>query len=103
MFYHENSRIYKIILYRAIFMFLYYGLMRIGEVVKGPHVVKAKDVHLAENKSVILAILYSSKTHTRGDRPQKIKIQHFSFDKTDYEPLEEINKYFTIETPICNR
>ena len=28
----------------------YYGLMRIGEISMGPHVLKAKDIHIATNK-----------------------------------------------------
>ena len=52
----------------------YYGLMRIGELTWSPHVIKACNIHVAENKDKILIILYSSKTHNIGSRPQKIKI-----------------------------
>ena len=34
-------------LYKAVFIIHYYGMMRIGEVTKGPHVLKARDVHMA--------------------------------------------------------
>ena len=37
-------------LYQAIFSFMYYGLMRIGEVVQGSHTLKAKDIHIGHNK-----------------------------------------------------
>ena len=48
--------------------------MRVSEVTASPHVLKAKDVHMASNKDKLLLILYSSKTHDKGCRPQKIKI-----------------------------
>ena len=52
----------------------YYGMMRIGELAQGDHPVKALDVHLGTNKKKILFMLRDSKTHTRGDKPQLIKI-----------------------------
>ena len=48
--------------------------MRVGEVTRSAHVLKAKDVHMARNKDKILLVLYSSKTHDEGCRPQKIHI-----------------------------
>ena len=95
----ETDRIFLIVLYRAIFMFLYHGLMRIGEVVKGDHVVLAKNVHQASNKTQILIVLYSSKTHGKGDLPQKIKIKNQDFDSKEYTPVEEINKYIALRPP----
>ena len=68
------NQYYLELLYKTIFALCYYGLMRVGEVTKSQHVLKAKDVHIAQNKDKILLILYSSKTHTKGSRPQKIKI-----------------------------
>ena len=61
-------------LYKAIFAISYYGLMCIGEVTFSEHVLKAKNVHVATNKDKLLLVLYSSKTHDEGCRPQKIKI-----------------------------
>ena len=61
-------------LYLALFALGYYGLMRVGELTQGPHEVKAKNVHLAMNKDKILVVLYSSKTHSKANRPQKIKV-----------------------------
>ena len=49
-------------------------MMRIGEVTKSPHILKASNVHIATNKDKILLVLYSSKTHDKASRPQKIKI-----------------------------
>ena len=65
-------------LYKALFLLAYYGLMRIGELTKGPHVLKAKDIHLASNKKKLMVILYSSKTHDHASLPQKIKISAIS-------------------------
>ena len=66
---------YLEILYKALFAISYYGLLRIGEVTKGIHVIKAKDVHIGINKDKLLLVLYSSKTHNIESRPQKVKIE----------------------------
>ena len=52
----------------------YYGLFRVGEIAQGDHVIKAKDVHIGTNKDKILAVLYTSKTHGKESRPQKVSI-----------------------------
>ena len=61
-------------LYKAMFLLSFYGLLRIGEVTDSEHVIKAKNIHVAVNKMKILIVLYSSKTHGKGNRPQKVKI-----------------------------
>ena len=61
-------------LYKTLFLLAYYGLFRIGELTLSPHVVKAANVHIGQNKDKMLFVLYSSKTHGRESRPQKIKI-----------------------------
>ena len=71
---HFDKQWYLEVLYKTIFALSYYGMMRVGEVTKSQHVLKAKDVHIAKNKDKILPVLYSSKTHDEGSRPQKIKI-----------------------------
>ena len=50
-------------MYKTIFLLAYYGLFRIGELTTGQHPVKAKDVHIGQNKEKMLFILHSSKTH----------------------------------------
>ena len=65
---------YLICLHQAILILGYYGLFRVGELTTGDHPIKAKDVHVATNKEKILVVLYSSKTHSIADRPQKVKI-----------------------------
>ena len=68
------DQVYLEHLYKTLFAISYYGLMRVSEVAASPHVLKAKDVHIACNKDKILLVLYSSKTHDKSSRPQKIKI-----------------------------
>ena len=65
---------YLELMYKALFVLGYYGLMRVGELTISPHVLRAKDIHIATNKDKILVVLYSSKTHDRLSHPQKIKI-----------------------------
>ena len=73
----KKNQFYLELLYKAIFALGYYGLMRAGELLItniDEHTVKAKNIHMAENKEKLLIVLYSSKTHGIGNVPQKIKI-----------------------------
>ena len=70
----EHPQPYLSTLYKAIFATAYYGLFRISEVVKGEHVIKAKDVHIADNKEKIMFVLFTSKTHWWDNPPQSVKI-----------------------------
>ena len=65
---------YLVILYKAILAMAYYGLFRIGELTMSPHVIRVKEVHLATNKRKMLFVLRSSKTHSKANLPQTIKI-----------------------------
>ena len=85
-------------MYQAAFAMAYYGMMRVGELTAGPHVLKAKDLHEARNGRAMLAILYTSKTHTRRDRPQKIEIKGATKDYSIqdmgfYCPVKLIKEY----------
>ena len=80
---YYDSQLYLMIMFKAIFSLAYYGLMRIGELTSGPHVVKAKDIHVGKNKDKILIILHSSKTHGKESLPQKIKISSIADGKAD--------------------
>ena len=71
--YDEMGQEYLKLLYQCATMLAYYGLLRISELF-GIHAVRAKDVHAAELKEKILIVLYTSKTHNHGSRPQKIRI-----------------------------
>ena len=75
-FAEDDQQPYLEKLYKTVFIFMYYGMLRIGEVAhaKGGHTLKAKDVHLGINKNKILIILRSSKTHGKRSRPQEIRI-----------------------------
>ena len=61
-------------MYKTVFILAYYGLLRIGEVSSGSHPLKAKDVHVGQNKDKILLFLCTSKTHGKESYLQKIKI-----------------------------
>ena len=54
---------YLITLYRTILLTAYYGLFRVSEITLSPHVLKARDVHIATNKKKLKFVLRSSKTH----------------------------------------
>ena len=69
-----RNQVYLESLYKTLFAISYYGMMRIGEVMKSQHVLKASNVHMVTNKDKLLLLLYSSKTYDQGTRPQKIKI-----------------------------
>ena len=80
--------------YKALYSTAYYGLFRVGELTQCPHVVKAKDVHVATNKLKMMFILHTSKTHNKGNKPQIIKIKA--------EPTRYGNKP-TTEKYSCNK
>ena len=72
---HINAnQIYLAHLYTTILITMFYGMFRIWELTFGPHTVLADNVHIGTNKSKLLFMLWTSKTHSRGSRPQKIKI-----------------------------
>ena len=81
-------------LYAAIFMAVYFGMLRIGEVTQGPHVLLAQNVHMGENKNKILFILRSLKMHCKGDTPQTIKISGMSKKGTTKENLSSFPQQF---------
>ena len=62
-------------MYKALFLSAYYGMLRVGEITQGLHGLLARNVHIGTNKKNILFILFTSKTHTQGMKPQRIKIK----------------------------
>ena len=76
-----------------IIILCYYGLFRIGELTYSEHVVKAKDTHIGMNKDKMLFILHSSKTHTKGMKPQEIKITSSETESTN-PSLRSLRKHF---------
>ena len=87
LFEQENSQQYLAALYKAMFATAYYGLLRIGEVVKGVanHTIKAKDVHVGVNKNKMMLILRASKTHWEDEEPQTVKIKSSLITKGQHE------------------
>ena len=100
--FNRSGQYYIQLLYKTLFALAYYGLMRVGEVTLSDHVVKAKDVHAGRNKDNLLIILYSSKTHNQGMRPQKIKIisnrneRSGQYVKRHFCPFQLTNEYFEL-------
>ena len=90
---------YLEILYKALFVLGYYGLMRIGELTHSTHSMKARNVHLAVNKEKLLIILYTLKTHGQGSHPQEIKITSNRSEKSgkyferNFCPFKLLGKY----------
>ena len=73
-YYADNPQPYLETMYKSLFTLAYYGLMRVGELAQGEHTLKARDVHIGQNKNKILLVLHSSKMHGKESRPQNIKI-----------------------------
>ena len=97
----ENSQPYLNRLYKAILMSAYFGLLRVGEVTQSPHVVLAKDVHIGINKNKVLFLLKTSKTHAKGNKPQRIKISsspHGGIKHGDevYCPFSTLKEYIRV-------
>ena len=69
-----DKQSYLLCMYQAMFALGYYGLMRVGELTKSCHVIKAGNIYVATKKDKLFIVLYSSKTHSKANRPQKIRI-----------------------------
>ena len=92
---------YLLHLYRALFITTYYGMFRIGELTLGLHMVKAVDIHIANNKDKMMFVLHTSKTHWKNVRPQTIKINGVKKTKdknnlTNYCPFRLLRNYLRI-------
>ena len=89
---------YLNLLYRAILVSGYYGLLQVGDLTKGPHVILASNVHISENKNKILFILFMSKTHNRSSKPQMVKISQKQIKKKteNSESIRSSENPFTI-------
>ena len=89
----QGKQIYLESLYKTIICFGHYRLLRVGEMAQSPHVLKAKDVHIGVNKENILIVLHSSKTHSKGDAPQEIKLVSQRQDKLQLQRIR-CNRHF---------
>ena len=97
--YYQNPQPYLEVMFKTIFSLAYYGLMRIGELTDSPHVLKACNVHISQNKDKILLILFTSKTHDRSKHPQKIKISAIPLPKPSVQffcPFMLIRAYLNL-------
>ena len=94
-FFTNKGQTYLNILYKALFALGYYGLLRAGELTHSEHVIKAGDIYVDVKKKRILIVLYSSKTHSQANRPQKIKITatEHPLVKRNVCPFQLINDY----------
>ena len=95
-------------MYKAIFLDAYYGLLRIGELTKSQHVIKLRNVHVAQNDERILFILYSSKTHSIRNRPQKIRLDTRKNRKrierqSQFCPVQATKDYLVIRANNCQK
>ena len=73
---------------------------------KSGHALKAVDVHISRNKNKILLILHSSKTHTKGSKPQLIKIEGSSCGTKGrngkYCPFLALREYIRFRRSVRN-
>ena len=59
---------------KTILVIGYYDLFRVGEIATGDHPIKYGDIFTARYEQKIQVILRSSKTHTKSEQPQVVKI-----------------------------
>ena len=93
------SQPYLECLNKTIFIVAYYGLFRVGDITKSQHSIKACNVNIANNKDKLLFVLYSSKTHGKESRPQKVKIsgtEKYSKVKRFFCPFKLTRKYIAM-------
>ena len=90
----KRNQNYLLALYQCLFILAYYGLMRIGELAKGSHPVRAKDIHCGKNKRKVLIILFTSKTHGLESYPQQIRIwADFELRNITYCPFKITSEF----------
>ena len=65
---------YLCIMYKLLLSTAYFGLFHVGEITESPHVIKARDVHVVQNKKKMMFVLHTSKTHWKDVKPQVVKI-----------------------------
>ena len=99
--FNKKGQVYLKILYQSLFALAYYGMFRVGELTESQHTVKAKNIHVGVNKSKILIILYSSKTHGRDAIPQRVKItaedgSNNPKNKRNFCPFTLVQNYYKL-------
>ena len=79
-----------------------------GELTSGSHPILAKDVKIGHNKNKVKCILHSSKTHSKGNYPQTVKVCSYKTQKgntnkpsiASFCPYELLRKYAHLRGPI---
>ena len=101
---NSNPQPYLSTMYQAVFCLGYYGMLRVGEIAFGNHTIKACNIHVGNNKEKILIVLYSSKTHGKESRPQKVKItaQPTRDSKRNFCPFKIVINYMKIRGHYLN-
>ena len=89
----KSQQPYLRVLYKALFISAYYGLLRVGEMTSGTHPILARDVHIADNKNKILFVLRTSKTHWMDNKPQFVKISGSASRSETYCPFIILREY----------
>ena len=104
----EENQPYLKVLYRAIFVSSYYGLLRVGEVAQSPHSITVNNVQIGVNKMKLLFILKSSKTHSEADPPQMVKINSTPINRSTnttanrYCPYKLVDDYSTTRPHVIS-
>ena len=103
--------LYLEIMYKTLFIISYYGMLRISEITTDTsphaldHAIKAVNVHVGQNKPKMLLVLYSSKTHNKEFRPQKVKISamdqiQYLRKKRHFCPFNLLHQYIMLRGEI---
>ena len=83
--FYNRSQPYLACLYKAMMSTGYYGFLRVSEMTCGEHVINVKGWYMSNNRKKALLVLRSSKTHSRGYKPQLIKIQGHNINPKGFE------------------
>ena len=93
---------YLATLYRTLVSTAYFSLFRVSELTQDTHPVLTKDVHVAKNKRKLLFILWTSKTHDKGSKPQMIKISSSSMhNKQNIGGKKNANQEVSLPCPYA--
>ena len=99
-------------MYKAAFVLAYFAMLRVGEIGLGDHTVLAPNVHVSMNndRSKILVVLYTSKTHGEDSDLQRITVSphdgpcsakaHSAFF---FCPVQIVNRYMAIKGGFSNK
>lgn len=95
---NQSGQEYLGTLLKAMFATAYFGLLRVGEMVKSNHQIKMKNLHIGKNKRKLTLLLDSSKTHSQSDKPQKVTLPQVR-QLPQYCPVILMNNFLKIRDP----